>query len=165
METLIKLFVFKHLMRGISTVIATILLLVMIVVITTGVFYFLKGTVASVTTTGQEAIGGAISQTEFVSKFRVIRGFRQEDGKLGITLYCDLSGVTIERVDVGNQTNVNAVNCSDASQTINYPISISQGINDICVDYSVSSGDKVNVIIYAKYEGKIYDVQEILIIE
>ncbi len=92
-----------NLMRGISTVIATILLLVMIVVITAGVFYFFRGTLTTATTKGQESLTGAITETEVQAKVKVTNVVNLS-GNIRFTLMNSLDdNITILRVEVGDQ--------------------------------------------------------------
>ncbi len=139
-------------MRGISTVIATILLLVMIVVITAGVFYFFRGTLTTATTKGQESLTGAITETEVQAKVKIV-SYYNNSGNLSLTISNSLDDkINVTRVDVDGESytigqEINAGSVGD----------INTGYN-----YSLVKPGETKVIVYFTYNNKNYYIEQIL---
>ncbi len=163
-------------MRGISTVIATILLLVMIVVITAGVFYFFRGTLTTATTKGQESLTGAITETEVQAKVKIsnyaivtaqgINGSTKDVIRLTVVNSLQDKDVTVKRIDIPdlNYINPTIINCSNYTTGLGSVDVPAGSYKDICINETTTVDNLKNkkVILYVTIDNKAYTLTEYL---
>ncbi len=143
-------------MRGVSPVVATILLLVMVVAITAGVFYFFRTVVGTAAGKGTVATTTAITQAEVQANVRIVNWFEDTaSGNLSLEILNNLDKtITIKRVTVDGSTKTlttdNTINSGDVKAIItNYK-------------YTDVKKGETKVVIYLTYDNKLYAVESIL---